>query len=117
MQQIKMKEEEILLLEKKLEESQNLCQELEDDVTKNLKYVSCLFYLYDFPIVYGQLVIKIFDVSFTQQELSSTLSKMKKFYIIFSHVNYFYTLKGRIPGARERNMRRLFRDSRSGDAT
>ena len=36
--QIKQKEEELEVLEKKLEQSQNLCLELEDDVLKNLKY-------------------------------------------------------------------------------
>lgn len=36
--QIKQREEEISSLQKKLDESQNLCLELEEDVLKNLKY-------------------------------------------------------------------------------
>ena len=36
--QIKQREEEIGSLQRKLDESQNLCLELEEDVLKNLKY-------------------------------------------------------------------------------
>ena len=38
--QIKQKDEEIISLQKNLEQSQTLAEELEADVTKNLKYVS-----------------------------------------------------------------------------